>query len=289
MLASFLISGFAACGCSGTSDPTRKTPTNVELPADGGPRDGAPSGDGESGNRKSNLREIMNKIGKGPNALSSALDQGLRADDPDWGSLQPKAAELAKLTAELGKSDPPRGSKESWSKLAASFAASATALDKAAQGKDLEAARAAQMKLGRSCMECHRQHRGGPEGGPGGFGGPRDSAQLIPSFLHERLKLSDEQKKELAVLQKEVDGELGKILTDDQKRQLEELRQGGGRGRDGRDGPGRRGQGRPTESGRDGSGRESRPGERGPGGGARPRGPEDGPPGIDIEDFPLDL
>jgi hypothetical protein len=98
---------------------------------------------------------------------------------------------------------------------------------------------------------------GGPPGGPGGRGpggfGPPPPGQIMPPFLQERLKLSEEQKKQLDALQKEIDGKLGKILTDEQKKQLKEMREGFGRG-----GPGRRGPGGPP------------PGE----GGDRPRPPQ---------------
>jgi hypothetical protein len=82
---------------------------------------------------------------------------------------------------------------------------------------------------------------GGPPGGPGGrrprfAGGPPRPGQVLPGFLQERLKLTAEQKKEVEELQKDVDAKLGKILTDDQKKQLREMGERFGR----RGGPGRR-------------------------------------------------
>ncbi len=80
--------------------------------------------------------------------------------------------------------------------------------------------------------------------GPGGFGGPPQPGQILPSFLQERLNLSSQQKSQLQDLQKDVDAKLGKILTDEQKNQLKDMRNeffppdGGGRGRRG---PGGRG------------------------------------------------
>jgi hypothetical protein len=290
-----------AWGCSVNSVPDASDkPTDGGSPRPGGPGGGAASDEGRPGSDDANsIRQIMSAIGKGPHALATSLEQKLNAEDPDWDSIQPKAAELAKVVATLSKSDPPRGSKESWSKLTAAFAASATALDKAAKGKDLEAARTARMKLGRSCMECHRQHRGG-RGGPGGdrgsFGGPpRDSGTLVSPFVQERLKLSDGQKKELHALQEEVDAELDKILTDEQRLQLKELRQGGGRrgprefGREGGGGPGRPVGGGPAGPGRDGPGRNGGPGQ-GPHSGGDPGGPPEAePPVIEVEGLPLKL
>ncbi|MGF1582928.1 MAG: hypothetical protein ACFCD0_26710 [Gemmataceae bacterium] len=88
--------------------------------------------------------------------------------------------------------------------------------------------------------------RGGRPGGPGGFGGrftrPKPG-QVLPEFLQERLKLTAEQKKALAALQKEVDGKLRKLLTEEQQKMLKEMGQRG-RGQFGPGGPGGRG-GRP--------------------------------------------
>ncbi len=69
-------------------------------------------------------------------------------------------------------------------------------------------------------------------------------ADIAAPFAQETLKLTDEQKKQLADLQKDVDAKLAKILTDEQKKQLQEMRPmgpggpGGGPGR-GPGGPGR--------------------------------------------------
>jgi outer membrane protein assembly factor BamB len=72
---------------------------------------------------------------------------------------------------------------------------------------------------------------GGPGGGgPGGFPGFGQPGQLLPPFLQEHLNLSADQKKQLEALQKKVDGKLDTILTDEQKKQLKEMRPGPGRG-----------------------------------------------------------
>jgi Spy/CpxP family protein refolding chaperone len=87
---------------------------------------------------------------------------------------------------------------------------------------------------------------GGP-GGPGGrFGGPPPIGQVMPPFVQEMLQISDTQKKQLDELQKEMDAKLDKILTDEQRKQLKEMKErgpggfGGGPGGFGppKDGPG---------------------------------------------------
>jgi outer membrane protein assembly factor BamB/Spy/CpxP family protein refolding chaperone len=84
--------------------------------------------------------------------------------------------------------------------------------------------------------------RGGPgRGGPGGFGGPPQPGQILPGFLQESLNLTAQQKQQLEGLQKEIDGKLEPILTEERKKQLQEMRQGpgsGGGARGGRGGPG---------------------------------------------------
>jgi hypothetical protein len=90
----------------------------------------------------------------------------------------------------------------------------------------------------------------GGKGGPGGFGGPPRPGQVLPVFIQERLNLSAEQKKQLAELQKDVDARLAKILTAEQKKELEEMREGpGGRGGPGGKGGKGKGKGGPGRGG----------------------------------------
>jgi Spy/CpxP family protein refolding chaperone len=69
----------------------------------------------------------------------------------------------------------------------------------------------------------------GPPGGGAGRGGPQ-VGQILPQFLQDFLKLTAEQKKELADLQKDVDSKFDKVLTDEQKKQLKQMRDGAARG-----------------------------------------------------------
>jgi hypothetical protein len=96
--------------------------------------------------------------------------------------------------------------------------------------------------------------------GKGGFGGPPRSGQILPGFLQDALKLTSEQKKQVDDLQKEVDGKLDQILTADQRKQVQQMRQRGPRGF----GP-PPGFGPPGAGGRPGAGRPpegSPPGDR---------------------------
>jgi len=89
----------------------------------------------------------------------------------------------------------------------------------------------------------------GGGGGFGGFGGGfanrGNPGQVLSPGAQGTLKLTDEQKKKLEDLQKEVDSQLKKILTEDQQKQLKDLQQqpGFGGGFPGGRGPGGRGPG----------------------------------------------
>lgn len=75
--------------------------------------------------------------------------------------------------------------------------------------------------------EQKKQSKESPQGGgPGGPTRPPQAGELLPAAEQTRLKLSTEQKKQLGDMQKEVDGRLAKILNDQQKKQLEELKKG---------------------------------------------------------------
>ena len=108
-----------------------------------------------------------------------------------------------------------------------------------------------------------KEDQGGGGRGPGGPGGGRGMGMpkpgtVLPEFVVTELKLTDDQKKKLEEIQKEVDKQLDKLLTDDQKKALKEMAdRGPGRGPGG-EGPGGGGPGGGPGGGRGG------PGGRGP-------------------------
>ena len=163
-----------AAGCDGTGGDEPNAPP---VPGNaGGPRPGWPwkAGPGGAPGKTASspeIRAIMVKLNKGPSSLGTVIGEALKAEKPAWETIQPQTKEYAQFAADMGKHEPAKGSKESWSKLTAEFAGLANELDKAAQAKDKAAATAAQDDLASSCMACHRQHRGGPGGGMGGMGG----------------------------------------------------------------------------------------------------------------------
>ena len=150
-----------------------------ETPGNGGAEASVPPGPFPGGAPASSpgIKQIMAKLAKGPGSLTPVLASALKAEQPAWDTIQAQTKEFAKVAADLGRYEPPKGSKESWSKLTAAYAESASELEKAAEAKDKDAALAAHAKLAGSCMACHREHRAGPRmGGPPpdgpGFGPP---------------------------------------------------------------------------------------------------------------------
>ncbi len=70
---------------------------------------------------------------------------------------------------------------------------------------------------------------GPPPGGGrpgGGFGAPPQPGQVLTPGQQDALRLTPEQRKRLEELQKKVDGQIGDILTDEQKQRLKQLREG---------------------------------------------------------------
>jgi hypothetical protein len=94
---------------------------------------------------------------------------------------------------------------------------------------------------------------GGPgEGGPDGAGNnggggrpnrPPGGFHLLPRFVVSKLNLTDDQKNQIADLEKETKAKLAAILTADQMKTLETTRPPGPGGRGGPNGPGEAGGG----------------------------------------------
>ena len=106
------------------------------------------------------------------------------------------------------------------------------ALQKAVEGRFDRVLNAAQRKQIASVFAPP----GPPPGGPGpGPGDPPQPGKLFSAAQQDTLKLSAEQKKRLEEMQKDIDSRLETLLTEEQKRQLQAMRQrpGGGPGRGG--------------------------------------------------------
>jgi soluble cytochrome b562 len=104
------------------------------------------------------IKDVMGKLCKGPNAAIGQLKKAL-TDAPDWSAVKAQTALCAEFAPALAKSDPPKGEKADYEKLATAFCEKAIAIDKAADAKDLKAAKQAFEYLSTSCMGCHKGHK----------------------------------------------------------------------------------------------------------------------------------
>ena len=129
---------------------------------------------GPGGPASPGIKQIMVKLAKGRGSLTQVIGNELNQDPPPWETIQGQTTEYVQSATELGKYDPPKGSKESWTTLAKAFADMAIELDGAALAKNKEKAKVAHDQLANSCKSCHDAHRrmGRGPGGPPGFGPP---------------------------------------------------------------------------------------------------------------------
>ncbi len=105
------------------------------------------------------IKEVMQKLHKGPNAELSKLKKDLAAESPDWSDIKEKAKEIETYGAALPKNAPPKGEKEDWKKLADSYHDYAKKLNAAAKKEDKDGVTAAFSKLSSSCAACHKAHK----------------------------------------------------------------------------------------------------------------------------------
>ena len=92
------------------------------------------------------VMQIMQKLGRGPQAPSNVLSNELKSDKPDWNVVQARATDISKLATDLAKLDPPRGSKELWQKNNTDFLEAAGAIGRAAQDQNLDSAKASRTR-----------------------------------------------------------------------------------------------------------------------------------------------
>jgi cytochrome c556 len=102
----------------------------------------------------------MTKLHKGGNAQFKKLETATKTKPTDWTSLKKSTAEFAVLAGALGKNQPPKGDKASWTKQTDTYFESAKEMEKAAEAEDLATLEATEKKIGASCKACHNVHRG---------------------------------------------------------------------------------------------------------------------------------
>ena len=114
---------------------------------------------GAQDNKAPTIKQVMKKLNSGPNSMTATIGKELQDDPPIWDDIKKETQEYVKMADALGKNDPPKGEKDSWSKLSKDYAENAKALDEATQKKDKKAALAAHTKITNACKTCHMEHR----------------------------------------------------------------------------------------------------------------------------------
>lgn len=104
------------------------------------------------------IHDIMSKSNK-RNGLKDQVVNEARKPNPNWATVQTKAKELAELSESLPKNSPPRGSEESWKKLAKEYVEAVKEMREAADKKDKAKVLAANTKLTQGCKTCHDLHQ----------------------------------------------------------------------------------------------------------------------------------
>jgi cytochrome c556 len=105
------------------------------------------------------IKTVMEKLHKGTTSPLNKVKAALKKSTPDWDELQEQAKLFKKYGDALPKSDPPRGKKEAYAKLAKEYAASAKSFEESAERENLKGARDAFKKIQGSCATCHKSHR----------------------------------------------------------------------------------------------------------------------------------
>ncbi len=89
------------------------------------------------------IKEVMQKLHKGPNAALAKLKKDLAADSLDWKDIQAKAKLFETYGAALAENEPPKGEKDHWKRLADSYDEHAKKLYHSAKHEDKDGVQAA--------------------------------------------------------------------------------------------------------------------------------------------------
>jgi cytochrome c556 len=99
---------------------------------------------------------IMKKV-NGKKGLVAKVEEAGKGEK--WDDAGKDAAEIKKLTADLGKNDPPKGDKDNWAKLSKKYAEQGAAIADAVEKKDAKALATAVKSIKGGCKECHDTHQ----------------------------------------------------------------------------------------------------------------------------------
>lgn len=107
--------------------------------------------------KKYETSEIMKK-GHGAKGLLKGLKEQIKGEK--WDDAKTDAELLKAFGEALGENDPPKGDAKSWKALSKKYKENTEAVYKGVEKKDGKAATESLDKIGKSCMECHKAHKG---------------------------------------------------------------------------------------------------------------------------------
>lgn len=113
--------------------------------------------------RKLSIMALMHKQYDVSRAPFVQIKKEMYRTSPDWEKIEAAAGDFLALAEALGKNEPRRGDKESWTKLTGLHVADARALQAAAKSHDREALRNVHRRLAAACKACHDAHKYRPE------------------------------------------------------------------------------------------------------------------------------
>jgi cytochrome c556 len=108
---------------------------------------------------KYTAKQIMSKSNGGPKSLVKTIGAAVKDKKVDWPKVQAAADELAKLGEAFPTTEPKKGDKDSFVKLATKWAEGTAAVAKAAKAEDAKGVETAISALGKQCGTCHMAHR----------------------------------------------------------------------------------------------------------------------------------
>ena len=105
------------------------------------------------------IKEVMQKLHKGPNAALAKMKKALAEDTPDWTDIKSLAKDFETYGKSLPENDPPKGEKEDFKKLADSYYDNAKDMNAAAKKEEKDGVQSSFSKIQKACAGCHKAHR----------------------------------------------------------------------------------------------------------------------------------
>lgn len=105
------------------------------------------------------IMAIMHKAFTTKKSPLAVVKRELAAEAPDWEKVRAATGKFVTLAEVLAKKEPRHGGEESWKRLTDLHLSDVREMDEGAGRGDLEAVRAAYLRVANSCKECHEAHK----------------------------------------------------------------------------------------------------------------------------------